>query len=259
MSILLVEVVPEGIILGADRNITITSTDAGRIEFRGLSQRRKVLRWPDRKALVGYVGEAEIGGAPTDDWLYDFIGRHVTFSSLRDLSEALRSEVEHQRAIDEKGGPPELLVLHLAGFEERDGVEVPEVWYVRNAYDLGPRGYKNVQKAYKSTEELWEYFPGYSPATIRQRLKELADGYEPFWFHQGEDLATFNRLEAFVRAAFKQLCEQHPDHSIPDTLGEWEAQVRMSVLTYGSYFQAFKGPTEQLVGGGVDTEAIAWP
>ena len=73
MSILLVEVVPEGILFVADRNVTAFQTVGGRIESRGQSQRRKVLRWPDRTAIVGYVGEAEIGGVPTDDWLYDFI------------------------------------------------------------------------------------------------------------------------------------------------------------------------------------------
>ena len=66
MSILLVEVVPQGLVFGADRNVTFTKqrmTESGNItiEIHGQNQRSKVLRWPNRKALVGYVGAAEIG------------------------------------------------------------------------------------------------------------------------------------------------------------------------------------------------------
>ena len=33
----------------------------------------------------------------------------------------------------------------------------------------------------------------------------------------------------------------------------------MSVLTYGAYFEAYKGPGEQYVGGGADVVSLAWP
>lgn len=49
----------------------------------GHTQRPKVLRWPGRKAVIGYVGAAQVGGIPTDEWLYDFIGRHFEFRILR--------------------------------------------------------------------------------------------------------------------------------------------------------------------------------
>ena len=56
---------PEGIVFAADRNITATttrSTPGGSfVEIvHGQSQRPKVLRWPNRKALVGYVGAGTI-------------------------------------------------------------------------------------------------------------------------------------------------------------------------------------------------------
>ena len=114
MSILLVEVVPQGLVFGADRNVTFTKqrmTESGNItiEIHGQNQRSKVLRWPNRKALVGYVGAAEIGKIPTDEWLYDFIGSHVDFISFEVLSESLRSKVEEQRRIDEGDLKPETL------------------------------------------------------------------------------------------------------------------------------------------------------
>jgi hypothetical protein len=149
MSILLVELVPQGIIFGADRNIT--SEERGTPEFidetdgksyyeilhRHYSQspRPKVLRWPQRKALIGYVGEAQINGVPTDEWLYDFIGNHLKFDSFATLAESLRQSIEHQRRIDEGNDAASPLIIHLAGFEEREGIQVPAVWVIRNEHD----------------------------------------------------------------------------------------------------------------------------
>ena len=122
MSILLIEVVPQGIIFGADRNITrMVSREGQSVEYLGQSQRTKVLRWPKRKALVGYVGAGQIGEEPTDEWLYEFIGDNPNFTSIATLAESLRSQVEKQRSLDEGDGKAKLLIIMLAGFEKRDG------------------------------------------------------------------------------------------------------------------------------------------
>jgi hypothetical protein len=244
MSILLVEVVPQGIIFGADRNVTFTRKRVGNgglttIEIHGQSQRAKVLRWPE--------------------WLYDFIGGHLTFSSFEALSDSLRSEVEKQRRIDEGEDEPEPLIIHLGGFEKRDGVLVPVIWYITNARKNSSKGHVHFRKEFQHSEEFWKYFKGVGPREIQSHLDQLAREYNPFWFHQGFDLGTFNLIEGFLKAAFKALCDHHPDHSLPQTLPDWERQVKMSILTYAAYFQAFKGPSEQFVGGGADTVSIKWP
>ena len=260
MSILLVEVVPQGILLGADRNITETRTSGGAsIEIHGQSQRPKVLRWPRNKALVGYVGAAEIGAQATDDWLYDFIGDNPTISNFDALAEDLRERVEAQRQIDEGSADPQPLIIHLAGFEDRAGSQVPVVWYIRNAFDLGPDGYQTIRKTFNSSEELWQRFPTCPPAGIREALANMADNFEPFWFHQGLDLGTFNTIETYLKAAFRLLSQSHADHTLPAELGDWERQVRMSILTYGAYFAAYKGVSEQYVGGGADVVSMPWP
>ena len=99
MSVLVVQVLPQGILFGADRNLTygdFTPT---------LGQRAKVLKWQNGRAAVGYVGVATIGGRPADEWLFDFVGRSLTFPSLDSLAETLRAEVEEQRHKDERAGP----------------------------------------------------------------------------------------------------------------------------------------------------------
>jgi len=237
MSILLVQVLPQGIIFGADRNVTLTQHRLIQGEniaiqiIHGQNQRPKVLRWPNRRALVGYVGVAEIAGIPTDEWLYDFIGNHLDFPNFDALSKSLALSIEEQRRIDEGDLEPEPLVIHLGGFEEQEGVQVPVIWYIRNAHRLGPSGYEDIRKEFLNSEAFWHYFPNVKPHEIRSQLMARASEYDPFWFHQGFDLGTFNTLEGFLKAAFKWLCEHHPSYLLPQTLPDWERQVRMSILT----------------------------
>jgi hypothetical protein len=281
MSILLVEVLPQGIIFGADRNVTDTETridvekeesidEGGNTQtlinnytwteiYHIQSQRPKVLRWPKRKALIGYVGVAAISGIPTDEWLFEFMGDHFSFSNLEELSESLRASVEKRRQIDEGNNPPKGLIIHLGGFELREGIQVPIIRFIRNVDSDG----KNPRKEFENTEEFWGEFtkryPDANPRNIKAKIDLLASEYNPWWFHQGFDLGTFNHLELFLKAAFRDLCKHHPDHTLPKTLFEWERQIRMSILTYGAYFQAFKGPSEQFVGGGADIVSLEWP
>lgn len=71
---------------------------------------------------------------------------------------------------------------------------------------------------------------------------------------------TFNLLEGLLKQTFRILAQVHnPVHKIPTNLADWERHARMAVLTYGAYFQAFKHPGEQIVGGGADTVSLPWP
>jgi hypothetical protein len=265
MSILVVQILPQGIIFGADRNITetrVASDSSGRsvTVVLGQSQRPKVLRWPNRKALVGYVGAATVGQIPTNEWLYEYIGDNLDFKSFEMLAHDLRDKIQEQRAIDEGQREPEALVLHLAGFEERDSQQIPVVWFIRNPYGMQDGYYTDIRKEFLCTEEFWRYFfPNTSPPQIRDRLNQRALKNQPFWFHQGLDLGTFNTLEAFLRGAFALLCEVHPAHTFPSSLKEWEQHLKMAILTYGAYYQSFRGPGEQYVGGGADTVSLDWP
>lgn len=77
VSILVVQLVREGLLFGADRNITTSLRRGPDVLVSGQSQRPKVLRWPNRQVLIGYVGRARVAGQPADEWLYDFIGRNL--------------------------------------------------------------------------------------------------------------------------------------------------------------------------------------
>src|SRR5688572_13766051 len=171
MSILLVELLPQGIIFGADRNISwSTERVIGKqtvVQNLGHTQRPKVLRWPRNKALLGYVGAAQIAGMPCDEWLYDFIGRNFEYESLETLAETLRSEVELQRKLDEATGDPDGLLIHLAGFERAADKWSPRVWFIRNVWGMEQGGYTDFRREFQKSEEVFKSFGSLDTDVLR--------------------------------------------------------------------------------------------
>lgn len=256
MSILIVEALSEGLIFAADRNITALSAGG---TSRQVSPRPKVLKWPNDKAVIGFVGAAQINNQPIHEWILKFIDEFKDFSSFEEVSKELSSRVETQRKIDEGNKLASPLIIHLGGFEERERAMVPVIWVIRNTHKLGRYEYKDIRKDFECKEAFWEFFPDTYPDEIRKLLKVLGKQFKPFWFHQGIDLMTFNVLQDTIKSSFRFLCEQHPDHDFPKNLAEWEKYLRLQVLMYGSYYEAFFPTGQQFVGGGVDIESIPWP
>ncbi|HZO97084.1 MAG TPA: hypothetical protein VFB42_06905 [Gaiellaceae bacterium] len=260
MSILVVHLVPEGILFGADRNITVTRSGGG-VALRGQTQRPKVLRWPNRQVIVGYVGDAEIDGRATDEWLYDFIGRHIDpTEDLATLAAALQSDLN---AALQAGNLTDICILHLAGFEMDSGEWTPRIWFIRNSTAITPQGAYVQGAAFDASEEVAQpvYFGGMTGNQIQADLVARGKQWSPFSFRQGFDLGAFNVLDATLRAAMRAIVETHPlkKHPFPTDLDEWTKHVRFAVLAYGSYFAAFFAPFEQYVGGGVDVVSVPWP
>jgi hypothetical protein len=133
----------------------------------------------------------------------------------------------------------------------------PQVWYIRNS----EAPYRDVKAEFDVSEEIPRYFQGMTGNQIQADLALRAQNWDPFWFHQGYDLGTFNTLEEVLRAGMGAVVEKHPDHPhpFPDSLREWSKHLKMAILTYGAYFGAFYEPFEQYVGGGADVVWAAWP
>lgn len=186
MSIMAVRVVGEGILFATDRNVTIELPGASPSSI-GQSQRPKVLKWPNREVIVGFVGLARIDDQPTDLWLYDFIGEHLDVAeSVGELATALKVHLDgtfrHRDPSKAEG-----LTLHLGGFVWRDGQWVTEVWFIRNSHGLDEAGrYINVTNEFDVSEELSTpgRFIGMTGNEIRTQVRGMANRGEPFWFHQ---------------------------------------------------------------------------
>jgi hypothetical protein len=92
VSILAVRLVPDGLIFGADCNVTsrwVLEDGGVLITASGQSERPKVLNWPNREVIVGYVGAARIEHRATDEWLYRFIGGRLDFDDLASVAGTL--------------------------------------------------------------------------------------------------------------------------------------------------------------------------
>ena len=255
MSFLVIEVVSKGIIFAADRNVTTTYSDGSENQNKKIE---KVIKWPNNKAIIGFVGQAQIGGEVANDWCNKFINDNLDFISLEDVSERLRSKVENQRKIDDVSDNPQPLIIHLGGFEVENSVKIPKIFLITNVWDLKKGKYCDFRKEFKSTEEFWNYFPNISHSEIKQTIEKREKHFEPFWFHQGFDLITFNVLHLFIKNAFKVLITEHPEHKFPSNIKEWEKHVKMQILMYGSYFESFGQQNQQYVGGGSDIISIEW-
>jgi len=261
MSILLVQLVPEGILFGADRNITtVVEQNAGNVvhQMVGQSQRPKVLKWPNREAIIGYVGAASISNVPTDDWFYhSFIGQNLNFQSFDSLARALQDKLNAEMA---SGGLSGELVVHLGGFEKIRGQWTPVVWFIRNTTGLKPSGEYILGKSFLSSEEISDpkYFGGMSANEIRKDLESRVKNDGFFSFRQGCDLGAFNTFDSVIRYALQAVVRSNR-HPFPSSLEEWAKHVKMSVLTYGAYYQAFDEPFQQYVGGGADVVWAKWP
>lgn len=257
MSILVVEILSEGLLFGADRNITSTYPE-GKTEQKIVQP--KVLKWPTDKFLFGFVGAAEVKGLPMDKWLYSIKNKFETKASLGEIAQEFQKEIQEQRLRDEGDNPAQPLIIHIGGFEKKSDIWLPNVWHIGNVHKLGLYSYMDFRKEFYCKEVLWSQFEEkIDPKEFRKFLKVKAKNFEPVWFHQGIDLFTFNVLESAIKSSFKLLCQQHPDHEIPTTLEGWAKHVSMQVLMYGAYFEAFHSEGERYVGGGADVVYTPWP
>ncbi len=255
MTILVVQLVPEGLLFGADRNVT-TTVQQGAIIASRQALRPKVLKWPNRAVVVGYVGRGKVAGKYTDDWLENFIGHNLdTDLSLQQLAENLKSDLE-----SDLGGQvgAQAMILHLGGFVEDAGQWKPQVWYIRNMRAMDAFGYEDIAAEFDVSEEIDHYFSGKTGNEIRAQVDQMAHAWQPFWFHQGYDLGTFNTLDQALRAGMRAIVETHPAqrHPFPDSLQEWSKHLKMAILAYDAYFGAF---CEPYVGGGADVVWAKWP
>lgn len=255
MSVLVVELLDCGIIFGADRYFT--HHESGR-SFQRPGE--KIFKWPREDILFGFAGVAEIGGLPIQAWLEDRRSEYASISGLSAIAMHLRDEVEKQRRIDEGDRDPEGLIIHLGGFEETLVGPLPQVWHVQNVQELGgTHGYKRFQKEFRAFDAFANETAAIPKEHIRAFLRAKANGFDPFWFHQGIDYFAFNALDLATKAALNYLSKGHPGYSHPRTLDEWKKRVAFSILMYGAYFQAYRDEGEQYVGGGVDVLSLPWP
>jgi hypothetical protein len=259
MSLLVVYLVPEGILFAADRNLSVPS--GGRIV--SVDAASKVLEWPDRSAILGYVGRASVEGESADEWLRQFIEEHPRTDDLCAVCDELAYALEAamKDVPDDKRG----MIVHVASFDRRDPDALPLIFYVRDIEQQLDGTFKRLPR-FESRDELKhpDYFGTASGAQIRDALRLTSEEHPIPWFsfRQGFDLSAFNDLDHalwWFRGRLVAGASRARVHPAPTSIAEWTKFVRLSVLGYEAYFRAFYEPDEQLVGGGVDVVSLDWP
>jgi hypothetical protein len=263
VSVLVVNIIPEGIIFGADRLSRWGPDHEGRI---GYTEGFKVLRWSNRRALIGFVGMADLGRRSernsTFEWLSDFVGEYHNFDSLRDLAHELNAAVHNQYRDDGwTDSDADLLIIELAGFERHGNVLLPEVWHIANAHGINPNtgSYEGIDSSFGVSEECLSKYTEAQHTDFRRVLRQ-----RPFWIHQTGDLGMFNSLcaglDLFYDARLNMFGHDPvADPPALDALLEFESRVRMKVLSYGAFNDAFETPVARAVGGGCDVLSLEWP
>lgn len=169
MTLIIANVVPQGLIFAADRNITGANVSV-------LSEEEKVIKVGD--VVACYAGRARIGGIPMCDWLRGFLTRRAG-STMRELGPALAAELELAFGavpMEQRG-----TILHLGGFETgSDGRALPVIWYVRDA-EIQTDGTVRFLEKFEARDELkvhGDTLPYFGDATgeeIRARLARTLD------------------------------------------------------------------------------------
>ncbi|MGB2809447.1 MAG: hypothetical protein WBC22_17025 [Sedimentisphaerales bacterium] len=268
MSILLSGYYPEGIVFAADKNATITYVRRSGQKRHVEPTATKVLSWPHRKAVVGFVGLGILVGLKLDEWMRIFIAGNRDFDSLDTIAEHMQQAIQedfNREYPEDTDLSNAHLIVHLGGFTRRENVAVPVMYHIWNHGDIDPRTgeYPGAQRTFKLREDVESQFktwpnPNDYPRCVRQRLQRMIDERRYFWFNNGADFGAFN---VFKDAIWQAL------HVVKDAgfgpkatgLGARVAFCKMAVEVFGSYFTHHYDPEDRAVGGGVDVAFIPWP
>jgi hypothetical protein len=265
MSILLSGYYPEGIVFAADKNATIRYGSTG--EKRHVEPTAtKVLSWPHRKAVVGFVGLGTLADLNLDEWMRIFIAGNVDFEDFESLAESLRRKIQQdfsEEYATDIDVPNAHLVVHLGGFTIKENVSVPVMYHIWN-HGAIKGDYPHAQRTFRLEDDVESFFkkiwrdPDDYPVLVRQSLQQMINNGCYLWFNNGAHFAAFN---VFKEAIWRALHAVHGAGFGPTAtgLGTRVAFCKMAVEVFGSYFTHHYDPDERVVGGGVDVVSIPWP
>jgi hypothetical protein len=265
VSVLLSAYYPEGIVFAADKNATITFVVSDKKHVEPTAT--KVLAWPSRKAVVGFVGLGRLSGLTMDEWMRIFIAETRDFDAIDELVHKLRDRV--QEDFDKQYPAPtnvsdKHLVVHLGGFAAQSGIQTPVMYHIWNHGNIDPQtGYPPAEREFQISEDIERDFreqtgSGNYPQGVKDWLSNKISHAEFQWYNNGANLAAFNTFKGVLWQSLRVL--QNAGFA-PSSVGLSQGVVfcKMAVEVFGSFFTHYFPPEERAVGGGVDAAYIPWP
>jgi hypothetical protein len=197
MTLVITELSTFGIAMVADSAVTSTEeVPSGRAISRVLTGVQKLQPVPYLNAGLSVWGLGELptssGRVSTDLWLFDFIQEHESIESLDDFANTLAAELQRVAGdVDEPMG------IHLAGYVDVDGEDLPTFYHVRNNDGDFRRGY-----------DIHDFVPGqdFPPQAVDQGWYRTRNG----------DYGAYAVLSSAVEAALAHI-QQDPtlDLTVP--------------------------------------------
>lgn len=169
MTLVLTEISPYGIVMGADSAVTYkTQLPDGSETWRVLNGVQKLIPVVHLNAGVSCWGYGKIDSIETDIWLRDFIERHVADTkNLKQFALALQDEL--RQATGSKSGESKC-GFHLAGYIRNEEENLmPDFWHIHNGpsqyfSNIDPRQF-NANHDLAAAIRQGHYNPG-NPAAI---------------------------------------------------------------------------------------------
>lgn len=259
MTILLINIVPEGILFGADSLVTTTNTITGAV-VRQRSE-AKIAKLEKRNMLIGYAGAAKLNGDDTLQALLSIIDGVKDNATVSEVSHRIFNELQTQ-AIQEFPDKPmqtEILdqhglLVHLAGFVKSKHGPIPQIWFVRNFWSMTQKGaYFHCRIGYQNSEEFSSKLlkSGWTESYFRENIKHYTSQFEIPGFRQGVSLDLFNRVNKNLLSDYKS----KTGFNTPTNLDGWSQITRASVAAFIEEFKWLEHPP---VGGEIAVEFIAW-
>lgn len=169
MTLIITDVSPWGIVMGADSAVTIKR--AG--ETTVLTDAQKLRPVDYLKAGISFWGLAQIGGRYSWLWLNDLVDLCHHIGTLRDFADNLCNQLK----ID-IGKSNELMGFHLAGYVEFEGEWYPQVFHVHNAHHNYPQNQSAIEFHVKESlsPHQWQKLMDKYRNTPQVPLFELRNG-----------------------------------------------------------------------------------
>lgn len=249
MTVIWVEVTPQGILIGGDKHRThfrITGAIAG------YSVVTKVFKTPNRKVIVGAAGLGRFGGKDKSKWLKEKIVP-LQDEPIETIAQSVHSDIVATYDAEFRNGDPQCFIVDIAGYRKDGEMWVPAVYYISNCWSIVNGNLTDVRHDFGQYPEIItiERCQGLDPATIVQRIGERANAGNPVWIYHTPLVGQF-RAEAEQR-----LNQWLSKHGTPRTLSMWERQVKQTIVAWSAYVKTQLN--NETVGGGADVVSVAPP
>lgn len=269
MSILLSTYWTQGIVFSADKNATLKplgELEGGRWVDVGAAT--KVVGWPRKRAVVGFVGLGQLAGLRLEEWMRQFVARTREFEDLEwlagELCGLIQEDFDYDYPLDSDiadAGLDAGLIVHLGGFRDVEGTKVPAMYLITNLRHDDKGGYHHPVREFTVSDQIAGVVPQWGaeyPSGVRAKIAAIEDDGRSLWFNNGYMYPAFNELKGALWVALKRVRE-FAELAAEPTLQDRVAYSEMAVRLFGLFFDHHYRPEWRAVGGGADTEWVPWP